>query len=41
MGYTINGEDKEVDADGYLLEPDFSDEAVQVIAAAEGVALTS
>ena len=40
MGYTINGEDKEVDADGYLLEPDFSDEAVQVIAAAEGVALT-
>ena len=34
MGYTINGEDKEVDADGYLLEPDFSDEAVQVIAAA-------
>ncbi len=40
MSYTINGEEKEVDADGYLVEPDFSDEAVQVIAEAEGVALT-
>lgn len=40
MSYIINGEEKETDADGYLLEPDFSDEAVQVIAAAEGVALT-
>lgn len=40
MSYTINGEEREVDADGYLVEPDFSEEAVQVIAAAEGVALT-
>ena len=28
------------DADGYLLEADFSEEAVQVIAAAEGITLT-
>ena len=40
MSYVINGEEKEVDEYGFLLEPDFSDEAVQVIAAAEGVALT-
>lgn len=40
MSYTINGEEKETDADGYLLEPDFSEEAVRVIAAAEGIALT-
>lgn len=40
MSYVINGEEKETDAEGYLLEADFSDEAVQVIAAAEGIALT-
>lgn len=40
MGYSINGEDKETDADGYLVEPDFSEEAVRVIAEAEGVSLT-
>jgi tRNA 2-thiouridine synthesizing protein E len=40
MGYNINGVDLETDAEGYLLEPDFSDEAVQVIAAAEGITLT-
>jgi len=40
MSYTINGEEKETDADGYLVEADFSDEAVAVIAEAEGVALT-
>ncbi len=40
MSYTINGEEKETDADGYLLEPDFSEEAVLVIAAAEGIVLT-
>ena len=40
MGYTIGGEEKETDADGYLLEPDFSEEAVHVIAAAEGIELT-
>ena len=40
MSYVINGVEKEADAEGYLLEADFSDEAVQVIAAAEGIALT-
>ncbi len=40
MSYTINGVEKDVNEYGYLLEPDFSDEAVQVIAAAEGLTLT-
>ncbi|HUW36259.1 MAG TPA: TusE/DsrC/DsvC family sulfur relay protein [Rhodocyclaceae bacterium] len=40
MSYVINGVEKETDADGYLLEADFSDEAVQVIAAAEGIELS-
>ena len=40
MSYTINGVEKEVNEYGYLLEPDFSEEAVQVIAAAEGLTLT-
>ena len=40
MSYTINGVEKDVNEYGYLLEPDFSDEAVQVIAEAEGIALT-
>jgi tRNA 2-thiouridine synthesizing protein E len=40
MGYVINGEEKEVDDYGYLLEPDFSEEAVTAIAEAEGLALT-
>lgn len=40
MGYVINGEEKEVDEYGYLLEPDLSEEAVQVIADACGLALT-
>lgn len=40
MGYVIGGIEREVDADGYLLEPELSDEAVHVIAAAEGITLT-
>jgi tRNA 2-thiouridine synthesizing protein E len=40
MGYTVNGHELEADDQGYLLEPDFSDEAVQAIAVAEGLALT-
>jgi hypothetical protein len=40
MGYTVNGNELETDDQGYLLEPDFSDEVVQVIAAAEGITLT-
>ena len=40
MGYLVNGQELETDNEGYLLEPDYSDEVVQVIAAAEGIALT-
>jgi tRNA 2-thiouridine synthesizing protein E len=40
MGYTVAGKEVETDDDGYLLEPDFSDEIVNVIAAAEGIELT-
>ena len=40
MSYNISGVEKEVDDYGYLLEPDYSEEAVQVIAAAEGLTLT-
>ena len=40
MGYVIDGVDKETDAEGYLLEADFSEEAVRVIAATEGITLT-
>lgn len=40
MAYTVNGNELETDEQGYLLEPDYSDEVVQVIAAAEGITLT-
>ena len=40
MGYMIAGVEVETDAEGYLLEPDFSEEAVKVIAEAEGIVLT-
>ena len=40
MAYTVNGIELETDEQGYLLEPDYSDEVVQVIAAAEGITLT-
>ena len=40
MGYTVEGSELATDDDGYLLEPDFRDETVRVIAAAEGIALT-
>ena len=40
MGYMINGVEHEADDQGYLVEPDFDDEAVRVIAAAEGITLT-
>ncbi len=39
MEYMINGIAREADDEGFLLEPDFSDEAAQVIAAAEGIEL--
>ena len=41
MSHVINGVEKEVDNYGYLLEPDYSEEAVTTIAAAEGIELTA
>lgn len=40
MSYVVAGKELETDAEGYLLEADFSDEIVQVIAAADGIGLT-
>lgn len=40
MGYTVNGEELETDGEGYLLEPNYSDEIVEMIAQAEGLTLT-
>jgi tRNA 2-thiouridine synthesizing protein E len=40
MGYNINGVEQETDDQGFLLEPDFDDEAVRVIALAESIELT-
>lgn len=40
MSYEINGVEVETDNEGYLLEPDYSAEAANVIAAAEGITLT-
>ena len=40
MGYRIEGVEHATDAEGYLLEPEYSDAAPPVIAQAEGLALT-
>lgn len=40
MGYVVNGNELETDGEGYLLEPDYGDEVVRVIAEAEGITLT-
>jgi TusE/DsrC/DsvC family sulfur relay protein len=40
MSYVVNGTELETDKDGFLVEPDYSEEAVAVIAAAEGIKLT-
>ena len=40
MGYVVNGTELDTDGEGYLLEPDYSEEVVRVIAAAEGITLT-
>ena len=40
MTYIVNGVELETDAEGYLLEPSFDDETVNVIAAAENITLT-
>jgi len=40
MAYVIGGSERESDDEGFLLEAEYSDEAAEVIAAAEGIALT-
>lgn len=40
MPYVVEGDTLETDEQGYLLEPDWRDETVRVIAAAEGLTLT-
>jgi TusE/DsrC/DsvC family sulfur relay protein len=40
MGYIVNGEELETDDDGFLVEANFSDDVVPVIAAAEKINLT-
>jgi len=40
MGYVVNGTELETDDDGFLLEPDYSEDVVNVIAEAEGLKLT-
>ncbi len=40
MGYMIDGTEFDYDEEKFLLEPNFSDEAVKVIAAEEGITLT-
>lgn len=40
MPYTVNGTELETDEQGYLLDPDYSEEIVHAIAAAEGITLT-
>lgn len=40
MSYVVEGAELETDAEGYLLEPDYRDETVRAIAAAENIALT-
>lgn len=40
MGYSVNGVELETDNEGFLLEPDFGEEVVGVIAQAEGITMT-
>ena len=40
MGYMVDGNELATDEQGFLLEADFGDEVVRVIAAAEGIELT-
>ena len=40
MSYTVNGVELECDEQGFLREPDYGDEVVEVIAAADGITLT-
>ncbi|MFO1304799.1 MAG: TusE/DsrC/DsvC family sulfur relay protein [Burkholderiales bacterium] len=40
MTYVVNGVELAADADGYLIEANFSDDVPPVIAGSEGIALT-
>ncbi len=40
MSYMVEGVELETDNDGFLLEPNFGEEVVKVIAEAEGLTLT-
>lgn len=40
MGYIVNGEELEVDDEGFLVEANFNDDVVPVIAEAEQITLT-
>ena len=40
MAYLVNGTELETDEQGYLLEPDYGDEVVRVIAEADGLTLS-
>jgi tRNA 2-thiouridine synthesizing protein E len=40
MAYIVNGTELDTDDQGYLREPDYGDEVVRVIAAAESIPLT-
>ena len=40
MGYIVDGNELETDDQGFLLEADYGDEVVRVIAAAENIELT-
>ena len=40
MGYMVDGNELETDDQGFLLEADYGDEVVRVIAAAENITLT-
>ncbi|MFZ3018401.1 MAG: TusE/DsrC/DsvC family sulfur relay protein [Gallionella sp.] len=40
MGYVVAGNELETDDEGFLLEADYSDEVVSVIAAAENIELS-
>ena len=40
MAHVVDGVELATDNEGYLLEPDYRDEAALAIAAAEGIALT-
>lgn len=40
MAYVVNGEEFETDEEGFMLEPNFSDEIVPMIAETEKITLT-